>query len=302
MEHIMKLQPKYFEYIKFGTKRVELRLNDEKRKNMKIGDKIIFKKEPELKEELHANIINITKKANFKELMDSLNVSDYADKSESKDAILEDLHKFYSKEDETKYGVIGITVEVLSTNNSTHHELPKIEIKSTINTPVFIKKEYLYNIDLKDEFFNTLKEDYLGFEKWFEKKQREGKMAYITVTDTNEITSFLLLKEENEQENYSHFEKPFSPSKRIKVSTFKVSDTGKKIGEYFINIIINEAINKNVDEVYITTFEKQHSLISFLKKYGFELFTYTTTTKGNGTLEKEAVYVKNIDKKNNITI
>ncbi len=29
--HQMKLQPKYFDYIQNGTKRIELRLNDERR-------------------------------------------------------------------------------------------------------------------------------------------------------------------------------------------------------------------------------------------------------------------------------
>ena len=38
----MKLMPKYFECIKSGTKRIELRLNDEKRKNIAIGDEIVF--------------------------------------------------------------------------------------------------------------------------------------------------------------------------------------------------------------------------------------------------------------------
>lgn len=32
MEHIMKLQPKYYNYILNGTKRIEIRLFDEKRK------------------------------------------------------------------------------------------------------------------------------------------------------------------------------------------------------------------------------------------------------------------------------
>ena len=41
--HNMKLMTKYFDYIKFGSKRIELRLNDEKRKNIKIGDEIILK-------------------------------------------------------------------------------------------------------------------------------------------------------------------------------------------------------------------------------------------------------------------
>lgn len=38
----MKLQDKYYEYILNGTKRIEIRLNDEKRQGIKIGDKIRF--------------------------------------------------------------------------------------------------------------------------------------------------------------------------------------------------------------------------------------------------------------------
>ena len=34
----MKLMTKYFDYIKYGSKRIELRLNDEKRKNIKINE------------------------------------------------------------------------------------------------------------------------------------------------------------------------------------------------------------------------------------------------------------------------
>ena len=32
--HYMNLQPRYFNYIKSGTKRIELRLNDEKRRQL----------------------------------------------------------------------------------------------------------------------------------------------------------------------------------------------------------------------------------------------------------------------------
>ncbi len=38
MEHEMKLQDKYYNYILNGTKRIELRLYDEKRQQIKIGD------------------------------------------------------------------------------------------------------------------------------------------------------------------------------------------------------------------------------------------------------------------------
>ncbi len=173
----------------------------------------------------------------------------------------------------------------------------KQEEKVVVETPVFIKKEFLYNMDLEDDFFSTLRFDYKGFDEWFIKKQRNEEKAYVTITEDNKVTSFLMLKEEDEKEDYSAFEKTFSPAKRIKVSTFKVADTGKKIGECFIKIMINEAIQKNVDEIYVTTFEKQESLIYLLKQYGFDLFTHKNTTKSDDTVEREAIYVKNIKDK-----
>ena len=171
------------------------------------------------------------------------------------------------------------------------------EEKIVIETPVFIKKEFLYNMDLNDSFFDSLRFDYKGFDDWFIKKQRKEEMAYVTMTGDNKVTAFLMLKEEDENEDYSAFEKPFSPGKRIKVSTFKVNDTGKKIGECFIKIMVNEALQKNVNEIYVTTFEKQESLIYLLKQYGFKLYTYKRTIKSDDTIEREAIYVKNMKDK-----
>ena len=42
MIHRLGIQPKYFDYIKNGTKRIELRLYDEKRQKIAIGDTIEF--------------------------------------------------------------------------------------------------------------------------------------------------------------------------------------------------------------------------------------------------------------------
>ena len=36
MNHKMKLQPKYYDFILNGTKRIEIRLNDEKGKRLKL--------------------------------------------------------------------------------------------------------------------------------------------------------------------------------------------------------------------------------------------------------------------------
>ena len=112
MKYIMKLNPKYFEYMKNGTKRIEIRLNDEKRKNIKIGDEIVFQKEPELKDEISTQIVNLIIKRNFKELIENLDISEYSDKSESEEKFLNDLYKFYTKEQEEKYGVVGIQIKI----------------------------------------------------------------------------------------------------------------------------------------------------------------------------------------------
>ncbi|MCR5146360.1 MAG: ASCH domain-containing protein, partial [Clostridia bacterium] len=107
-----KLNPKYFEYIKTGTKRIEIRLNDEKRKNIKIGDEIIFQKEPELKKEIDTEVVDLIVKKDFKELIEDLKVSEYSDENESEETFLEDLYKFYTKEQEEKYGVVGIKIKL----------------------------------------------------------------------------------------------------------------------------------------------------------------------------------------------
>ncbi len=52
MEHIMKLYESSFNDLKLGKKKREYRLNDDKRKLVKVGDIIKFLKLPNLDEEL----------------------------------------------------------------------------------------------------------------------------------------------------------------------------------------------------------------------------------------------------------
>lgn len=60
-----------------------------------------------------------------------------------------------------------------------------------------VKKEFFGNIDLKDEFFDTFKEDYIGFDKWFNKKADE--IAYVC-SSNEKIFAYLYLKIEDQSE------------------------------------------------------------------------------------------------------
>lgn len=189
---------------------------------------------------------------------------------------------------------IGLDKRVLSIDEAL--EIFKENEVSKIRKPIFIDYKYLYELNINDPFFDSLKDDYDGFETWFASKQEKESMAYVSYQG-EKITSFLMTKIENEEEDYSSFITPFEPGKRLKISTLKVADTGKRIGETFIKIIVREALKENVDEIYVTVFDKQEALIEMLENYGFEMKTKKKTLKANGNLELENVYVKSIKNK-----
>ena len=111
MEHELKLQPRYYEYILSGTKDVEIRLYDEKRQKINIGDIIIFKKEPELNESFKVKVVGLLRYENFDGLFNDFTIDRLADKSMKKSELLEELEKFYTKEKQKEYGVLGIRIE-----------------------------------------------------------------------------------------------------------------------------------------------------------------------------------------------
>lgn len=113
MIHEMKLQPKYFNFILNGTKRIELRLNDEKRQTIKVGDTIKFLKEPNLDESFLVKVIELIKYNSFLEMFNDYDISILSDNSMSKEELLNDLEKFYTKEKQKTYGVLGIRFELI---------------------------------------------------------------------------------------------------------------------------------------------------------------------------------------------
>lgn len=111
----MRLHPEPFNKIKNGTKTIELRLYDEKRQQLLLGDIIEFENR-ESGEKLKAQIVNIHRFASFAELYQKLdhNSLGYAD---GEAAAPTDMSKYYSAEDEQKYGVVGIEIEVVNSES-----------------------------------------------------------------------------------------------------------------------------------------------------------------------------------------
>mgnify|MGYP000678826037 FL=1 len=113
MKHEMKLQQKYYDFIKRGTKRIEIRLFDEKRQKIKIGDTIKFLKEDNQDESFEVKVIGLLRYNSFEDMFKDFDISVLSDKSMTKDELISVLEKFYTKEKQEQYGVLGIRIELL---------------------------------------------------------------------------------------------------------------------------------------------------------------------------------------------
>ncbi len=151
-----------------------------------------------------------------------------------------------------------------------------------------VRKTYFGTVDVCNGFFDSFRDSYPGFDTWFAAKSNEE--AYICYNDNHDILGFLYLKTEEKTENYSDITPPFPPKRRLKVGTFKVESTGFRLGERFIKIIVDNANERKVDEIYVTLFvnrDELTALADLFMRWGF--FRYgTKTTNGN----QELVLVK----------
>lgn len=190
-----------------------------------------------------------------------------------------------------KAAALGISDSVYTINSflekiySENPELVKYQVLG-------VQQKLFGELDLNDPFFDTLKEDYPDFIKWFNKKANEK--VYVTRNNENgKLLSFLFLKKEDKDETYLDISPSFKPKKRLKVGTFKVVSNGIRLGERFMKIIFDNAIAYKVEEIYVTVYDKrdeQKRLIALMEDWGF-MFHGTKGDLG------ELVYVRNFQPK-----
>lgn len=111
MLHTMKLTKNPFEKIKNKTKTIELRLYDEKRQKVKVGDFIEFSLIDNPKEKIQTKVIGLHRFDSFKELYATLPKEKLGYK-ENEIPAPESMNKYYSSEKQAEYGVLGIEIKL----------------------------------------------------------------------------------------------------------------------------------------------------------------------------------------------
>ncbi len=111
MEHRMKLGDEPFIAIKEGRKTIEIRLYDEKRRMISLGDEIVFTENDNPSEApIRTRVIKLFQYPTFEELFANHDSAMFGGERDRKQ-LLERIKQFYSDADELKYGVVGIHIE-----------------------------------------------------------------------------------------------------------------------------------------------------------------------------------------------
>ncbi len=141
--------------------------------------------------------------------------------------------------------------------------------KLLITNCVSIQNKYLYQINLQDEFFDSLRANYGGdkFDAWYKRCAEEKRQAWV-VEDKGRIRALCVFKEEHDEIVTDANERLLGKS--LKLCTFKVADRGKKLGERLLFVAFRAAQEHAFDYVYVQVRELgQSCLLDLLQEYGF---------------------------------
>ena len=107
--HTMKVQTKYYNLLKSGAKTVELRLWDEKRQLIKVGDQITFSDLSNPADTFMAEVLALHRAGSFDALCDIIFPAQAG--FGTKNELIDCLQEFYTPEAQAQYGVVGIEIK-----------------------------------------------------------------------------------------------------------------------------------------------------------------------------------------------
>lgn len=113
--HTMRLQDQPFDSIRSGQKTIELRLWDEKRREISVGDQIQFTRAAGGSGSITARVVALHRFDSFAQLYAALPLERCGyTPEEVAGASYRDMERYYTAEEQRRYGVVGIELQVLS--------------------------------------------------------------------------------------------------------------------------------------------------------------------------------------------
>ncbi len=112
MTHEMKLNDIAFQNIKKGIKKFELRLYDERRRNINLGDTITFRNLNDSEDTISVKVLALLRYPTFADFFEDIDYK-LCGTANSLEEKLDRVHTFYTVEQEKEYGILAIKIELL---------------------------------------------------------------------------------------------------------------------------------------------------------------------------------------------
>lgn len=113
MIHQMGLYGEYFESIKTGKKKVEVRLNDSKRRRIKVGDLIEFINVADQNETLKVVVTELKTYDTFQEMYQDIPFQDFDCEGWTMKEMIDGTYEIYTPEQEKEWGTLAISMKLL---------------------------------------------------------------------------------------------------------------------------------------------------------------------------------------------
>lgn len=123
---------------------------------------------------------------------------------------------------------------------------------------------------LSNQFFDSLRKGYEGFDEWFRKKARADRRAWIYRADDGQLAALCIYAIQTGE--VINDEQERLEGDALKLCTFKVGEgvRGRKIGELFLKAAFRYATERVCEHVFTHTNATEHDyLIRLLEDFGF---------------------------------
>ena len=149
-----------------------------------------------------------------------------------------------------------------------------------------VKQVPAYQLSPTDPIFDSLRDDYSGFDEWLDKARQEHRDCFVlhalkSCRADTPTEAVAILKTESHQPHGLE-------GKVLKICTLKVSDSAKgaKRGELLLKAVFNYASAGGYDRMYVEVFPKHVEIVHLLERFGFYKSEWSTG-RGESVLVKD---------------
>lgn len=137
--------------------------------------------------------------------------------------------------------------------------------------PPFVELRHCYEISLEDPIFDSIRDDYDGFDDWFKSNCQAGQRDAFVIDGGDSLAGICILKDEDDEE-YG------LPGGRLKLCTVKVAEPHRRqrYGALLLKAALDNAVRRDRTGLYVTVFDRHHELIRLLADLGFEIAPQVT--------------------------